>query len=115
MVKDPFPSVGTNRGMVSVSAMTQNYIVFLEQPMKLDYLKILELPGQPIYPGLSWAPDLGTVFHVISKHTGKVRARELHRGQQPGVLVISLGFFRALAPDLVYVLCYTSVCQIPIK
>ncbi|XP_064207562.1 carotenoid-cleaving dioxygenase, mitochondrial-like isoform X2 [Anguilla rostrata] len=54
-------------------AMSQNYVVFIEQPMKMDLLKIFmsRLRRKPIKDGIYWDPSLETVFHVISKHTGK--------------------------------------------
>ncbi|XP_064169865.1 carotenoid-cleaving dioxygenase, mitochondrial-like [Anguilla rostrata] len=55
-------------------AMSQNYVVFIEQPLKMDLLKIVtsKLRGKPINDGIYWDPNLETVFHMISKHTGKV-------------------------------------------
>ncbi|KAG5855088.1 hypothetical protein ANANG_G00045240 [Anguilla anguilla] len=53
--------------------MSQNYVVFIEQPLKMDLLKIVtsKLRGKPINDGIYWDPNLETVFHMISKHTGK--------------------------------------------
>ncbi|NXE70194.1 BCDO2 oxygenase, partial [Calcarius ornatus] len=55
--------------------MTENYIIFIEQPLKLDLVKIItsKLRGKPIYDGISWEPQHNTYFHVVNKHTGEVR------------------------------------------
>ncbi|NXW80727.1 BCDO2 oxygenase, partial [Hirundo rustica] len=54
--------------------MTENYIVFIEQPLRLNLLKIItsKLCGKAIYDGISWEPQHNTYFHVVDKHTGKV-------------------------------------------
>ncbi|NWR25509.1 BCDO2 oxygenase, partial [Emberiza fucata] len=54
--------------------MTENYIIFIEQPLKLDLLRIItsKLRGKPIYDGISWEPQHSTYFHVVNKHTGEV-------------------------------------------
>lgn len=56
-------------------AMSENYVVFIEQPIKLDLLKIAtcKLRGQALSKGVYWDPKQETVFHLISKHTGEVR------------------------------------------
>lgn len=56
-------------------AMSENYVVFIEQPIKLDLLKIAtcKLRGQALSKGIYWDPKQETVFHLISKHTGEVR------------------------------------------
>ncbi|KAJ8276087.1 hypothetical protein COCON_G00078390 [Conger conger] len=61
-------------------AMSQNYVVFIEQPMKMDLLKIVtsKLRGKPINDGIYWDPSLDTVFHLISKHTGKPFSVKYH-------------------------------------
>ncbi|KAI4895577.1 hypothetical protein NFI96_015671, partial [Prochilodus magdalenae] len=55
-------------------AMSENYVVFIEQPIKLDLLKIVtgKMRGKGISEGVYWDPKLQTVFHVINKHTGKL-------------------------------------------
>lgn len=57
------------------SGMTENYIVFIEQPLRLNLLKIVtsKLCGKAIYDGISWEPQHNTYFHVVNKHTGEVR------------------------------------------
>ncbi|XP_011481062.1 beta,beta-carotene 9',10'-oxygenase [Oryzias latipes] len=55
-------------------AMSENYVVFIEQPIKMDLLKIAtgKLTGKSISDGFSWEPKSNTVFHLIHKDTGKV-------------------------------------------
>lgn len=57
------------------SGMTENYIIFIEQPLKLNLLKIItsKLCGKAIYDGINWEPQHNTYFHVVNKHTGEVR------------------------------------------
>ncbi|NXX32554.1 BCDO2 oxygenase, partial [Nicator chloris] len=54
--------------------MTENYIVFIEQPLRLNLLKIItsKLCGKTICDGISWEPQHNTYFHVVNKHTGEV-------------------------------------------
>lgn len=54
--------------------MSENYVVFIEQPIKLDLLKIMtgKLRRKSISDGLFWDPKLNTIFHLIHKHSGKV-------------------------------------------
>ncbi|XP_070761520.1 carotenoid-cleaving dioxygenase, mitochondrial-like isoform X1 [Enoplosus armatus] len=55
-------------------AMSENYVVFIEQPIKMDLLKIVtgKLRGKSISDGFLWDPKLNTIFHLIHKQTGKV-------------------------------------------
>ncbi|XP_036412902.1 beta-carotene oxygenase 2b [Colossoma macropomum] len=55
-------------------AMSENYVVFIEQPIKLDLLKIVtgKMRGKGISDGVYWDPKLQTVFHLINKHTGRL-------------------------------------------
>uniref|UniRef100_A0A667ZP58 Carotenoid-cleaving dioxygenase, mitochondrial n=1 Tax=Myripristis murdjan TaxID=586833 RepID=A0A667ZP58_9TELE len=55
-------------------AMSENYVVFIEQPIKMDLLKIVtcKLRGKPLSEGIFWDPKQETVFHLIDKHTGQV-------------------------------------------
>ncbi|XP_057695607.1 beta-carotene oxygenase 2b [Corythoichthys intestinalis] len=57
-------------------AMSENYVVFIEQPIKMDLLKIItgKLKGKSISDSFSWDPKLKTIFHLIHKKTGKVSA-----------------------------------------
>ncbi|XP_014115273.1 PREDICTED: beta,beta-carotene 9',10'-oxygenase isoform X3 [Pseudopodoces humilis] len=54
--------------------MTENYIIFIEQPLRLNLLKIItsKLRGKAIFDGISWEPQHNTYFHVVNKHTGEV-------------------------------------------
>ncbi|XP_071762126.1 carotenoid-cleaving dioxygenase, mitochondrial-like [Centroberyx gerrardi] len=55
-------------------AMSENYVVFIEQPIKMDLLKIVtgKLRRKGISEGVYWDPKLDTIFHLIHKQTGKV-------------------------------------------
>ncbi|KAM9318618.1 carotenoid-cleaving dioxygenase, mitochondrial-like [Pholidichthys leucotaenia] len=55
-------------------AMSENYVVFIEQPIKMDLLKIVtgKLRGKAINDGFSWDPEFNTIFHLIHKQTGKI-------------------------------------------
>lgn len=59
---------------IAVAAMSENYVVFIEQPIKMDLLKIVtgKLCGKGISDGVYWDPKRNTVFHVVNKRTGKV-------------------------------------------
>ncbi|XP_027555206.1 beta,beta-carotene 9',10'-oxygenase isoform X1 [Neopelma chrysocephalum] len=54
--------------------MTENYIIFIEQPLKLNLFQIVtsKLCGKTICDGISWEPQYNTYFHVVNKHTGEV-------------------------------------------
>lgn len=55
-------------------AMSENYVVFIEQPIKLDLLKFMlyKIQGKSFHRIMSWQPEYGTVFHVVNRHTGEV-------------------------------------------
>ncbi|KAJ8397211.1 hypothetical protein AAFF_G00440450 [Aldrovandia affinis] len=55
-------------------AMSENYVVFIEQPIKMNLLKIISgtLTGKDISKGVYWDPKQDTIFHLINKHTGKL-------------------------------------------
>ncbi|XP_077397556.1 beta-carotene oxygenase 2b isoform X2 [Festucalex cinctus] len=55
-------------------AMSENYVVFIEQPIKMDLLKVVtgKLTGKSISDAFFWDPKHKTVFHLIHKKTGKV-------------------------------------------
>ncbi|XP_037543451.1 beta,beta-carotene 9',10'-oxygenase isoform X2 [Nematolebias whitei] len=61
-------------------AMSENYVVFIEQPIKLDLLKIAtcKLRGEALSKGIYWDPKQETVFHLINKHTGEVIPVKYH-------------------------------------
>uniref|UniRef100_A0A1A8NCQ8 Carotenoid-cleaving dioxygenase, mitochondrial n=1 Tax=Nothobranchius pienaari TaxID=704102 RepID=A0A1A8NCQ8_9TELE len=60
--------------------MSENYVVFIEQPIKMDLLKILtcKLRGMALSKGIYWDPKQETVFHLVNKHTGEVVPVKYH-------------------------------------
>lgn len=62
--------------------MSENYVVFIEQPIKMDLLKIVtcKLRGRALSEGIYWDPEQETVFHLVDKRTGKVRRERCGRG-----------------------------------
>ncbi|XP_038609788.1 beta,beta-carotene 9',10'-oxygenase isoform X2 [Tachyglossus aculeatus] len=54
--------------------MTKNYIIFIEQPVKIDLWKMVtsKLRGKAFMDGISWQPQYDTRFHVVDKHTGQI-------------------------------------------
>lgn len=54
--------------------MTRNYIIFIEQPLKMNLWRIIssKIRGKPISDGISWEPQYNTRFHVVDKHTGQL-------------------------------------------
>ncbi|KAJ8786827.1 hypothetical protein J1605_023354 [Eschrichtius robustus] len=54
--------------------MTRNYIVFIEQPLKMNLWKIItsKIRGKAFSDGISWEPQYNTRFHVVDKHTGQL-------------------------------------------
>ncbi|XP_051895743.1 carotenoid-cleaving dioxygenase, mitochondrial-like [Pristis pectinata] len=54
--------------------MTKNYIIFVEQPVKINVMKILtsKLRGKSFDCAINWEPELNTVIHVANKHTGEI-------------------------------------------
>lgn len=57
--------------------MSENYVVFIEQPIKMDLFKIVtgKLRGKSISDGFAWNPKVNTIFHLIHKKTGAVRLK----------------------------------------
>lgn len=55
--------------------MSENYIVFIEQPIQLDLLKFMlyRVAGKSLNKVMSWNPDLETIFHVADRRTGQAR------------------------------------------
>lgn len=53
--------------------MTENYIIFVEQPLKMKLWKIItsKIRGKAFADGMSWEPQHNTRFHVVDKHTGQ--------------------------------------------
>uniref|UniRef100_A0A8D2D8M2 Carotenoid-cleaving dioxygenase, mitochondrial n=1 Tax=Sciurus vulgaris TaxID=55149 RepID=A0A8D2D8M2_SCIVU len=54
--------------------MTRNYIIFIEQPLKMKLWKIVtsKIRGKAFSDGLSWEPQYNTRFHVVDKRTGQL-------------------------------------------
>lgn len=59
--------------------MSENYVVFIEQPIKMDLFKIVtsRMRGKGINDCIYWDPKQETIFHVVNKHTGKVTPKSL--------------------------------------
>ncbi|KAL7836289.1 hypothetical protein AOLI_G00275730 [Acnodon oligacanthus] len=55
-------------------AMSENYVIFIEQPIKLDLLKFMlyRVLGKSFQEVMSWEPQLETVFHVVDRRTGQL-------------------------------------------
>lgn len=53
--------------------MSENYVVFIEQPIKMDLFKIMtsRVRGKALSEGIYWDPNQETIFHLIDKQTGK--------------------------------------------
>lgn len=64
--------------LICLAAMSENYIVFIEQPIKLELLKFMlyRVVGKSFHKVMSWNPELETIFHVANRHTGQ--ASESH-------------------------------------
>lgn len=58
--------------------MSENYIVFIEQPIKLDLLKFMlyRIRGKSFHKVMTWEPQYETVFHLVNRHTGKVGSKQ---------------------------------------
>ncbi|KAM7086343.1 carotenoid-cleaving dioxygenase, mitochondrial isoform 1-T1 [Molossus nigricans] len=54
--------------------MTTNYIIFIEQPLKMNLWKLAtsKIRGEAFSDGISWEPQYNTRFHVVNKHTGQL-------------------------------------------
>ncbi|KAG7236684.1 hypothetical protein INR49_000578 [Caranx melampygus] len=61
-------------------AMSENYVVFIEQPIKMDLFKIVtcKLRGKALSEGIYWDPTLETVLHLVDKRTGEASAVKYH-------------------------------------
>ncbi|XP_061407032.1 carotenoid-cleaving dioxygenase, mitochondrial-like [Lethenteron reissneri] len=55
-------------------AMTENYVVFLEQPLCMDILQLLtsRLRGRSYSHSMVWKPQRGSIMRVANKHTGEI-------------------------------------------
>ncbi|CAG02881.1 unnamed protein product, partial [Tetraodon nigroviridis] len=74
------PPTKTSKGALLLPAMSENYVVFIEQPIKMDLLKIVtcRLRGRALCEGIYWDGGQDTVFHLVSKHTGEVSTVKYH-------------------------------------
>ncbi|RXN32028.1 beta,beta-carotene 9, 10 -oxygenase-like protein [Labeo rohita] len=56
------------------AVMSENYIVFIEQPIKLDLLKFMlyRVAGKSFHKIMTWNPELETIFHVADRRTGQL-------------------------------------------
>uniref|UniRef100_A0A8C4ZN65 Beta-carotene 15, 15-dioxygenase 2, like n=1 Tax=Gadus morhua TaxID=8049 RepID=A0A8C4ZN65_GADMO len=56
--------------------MSENYIVFIEQPIKLDMLKAMlyQVQGKSFNKIMTWDPKCDTIFHLVNRHTGECSA-----------------------------------------
>uniref|UniRef100_A0A8C5JVE9 Carotenoid-cleaving dioxygenase, mitochondrial n=1 Tax=Jaculus jaculus TaxID=51337 RepID=A0A8C5JVE9_JACJA len=54
--------------------MTKNYIIFIEQALKMNLWKIAtsKIRGKAFSDGMSWEPQCNTRFYVVDKHTGQL-------------------------------------------
>ncbi|XP_019719759.1 beta,beta-carotene 9',10'-oxygenase-like isoform X2 [Hippocampus comes] len=54
-------------------AMSENYVVFIEQPSKIDLIKLVtcKMRGKAFCEVIYWDPNLETILHLIDKRTGK--------------------------------------------
>lgn len=70
------PPTKTGNVILLLPAMSENYVVFIEQPIKMDLLNIAtcRLRGKALCEGIYWDAGQDTVLHLVSKHTGEVRA-----------------------------------------
>ncbi|XP_061586213.1 beta-carotene 15, 15-dioxygenase 2, like [Cololabis saira] len=60
--------------------MSENYFVFVEQPIKLDLLKFMlyKIQGKSFHKVMSWEPQCDTIFHLVCRHTGKESQVKYH-------------------------------------
>uniref|UniRef100_A0A8C6SN15 Beta-carotene oxygenase 2 n=1 Tax=Neogobius melanostomus TaxID=47308 RepID=A0A8C6SN15_9GOBI len=84
-------------------AMSEHYVVFIEQPVKLDLMKIVtgKLTGSSISDSIYWDPKLNTIFHLINKQTGTVSSvkylanpictlHQINAYEQDGFLIVDM-------------------------
>lgn len=55
--------------------MSENYLVFIEQPSKIDLIKLVtcKMRGKAFFEAIYWDPNLKTILRLIDKRTGEVR------------------------------------------
>ncbi|MGH0179917.1 UNVERIFIED_CONTAM: hypothetical protein FKN15_002845 [Acipenser sinensis] len=68
------PQDGAKPSYYHSFGMTENYVVFIEQPIQLNLLEIItaKMRGKCMSDGIKWEPDHETVIHVASKQTGQL-------------------------------------------
>uniref|UniRef100_A0A8C6SR92 Carotenoid-cleaving dioxygenase, mitochondrial n=1 Tax=Neogobius melanostomus TaxID=47308 RepID=A0A8C6SR92_9GOBI len=79
-------------------AMSENYVVFIEQPIKMDLLKIVtcKLRGRALSEGIYWDPKQETVFHLVNKKTGEYHTKamstfhQINAFEEDGFLMLDL-------------------------
>ncbi|XP_054610852.1 carotenoid-cleaving dioxygenase, mitochondrial isoform X1 [Dunckerocampus dactyliophorus] len=61
-------------------AMSENYVVFIEQPIKIDLLRIItcNMRRTTFSEAIHWDPSLETIFHLVDKRTGEVSPVQYH-------------------------------------
>nr|XP_057942199.1 carotenoid-cleaving dioxygenase, mitochondrial [Doryrhamphus excisus] len=61
-------------------AMSENYVVFIEQPIKIDLLRIItsKMRGMTFSDAIHWDPSMETILHLIDKRTGEVSPVKYH-------------------------------------
>lgn len=54
--------------------MTENYVIFVEQPVKMDLMKIItnKMAGKSVADAMKWEPDEHTRFHIANKLSGEL-------------------------------------------
>ncbi|KFO20744.1 Beta,beta-carotene 9',10'-oxygenase [Fukomys damarensis] len=71
---DPDGTVYNMGNSYGPQGMTRNYVIFIEQPLKMKLWKIItsKIRGKAFSDGISWEPQYNTRFHVVDKHTGQI-------------------------------------------
>ncbi|XP_069080795.1 carotenoid-cleaving dioxygenase, mitochondrial-like isoform X4 [Pleurodeles waltl] len=54
--------------------MTENYVVFIEQPVKIDLMRLVaaKLMRKGFSGVIKWTPEDNTIFHIVNKHSGEL-------------------------------------------
>lgn len=65
---------------LSLFSHVEIYVVFIEQPIKMNLLKIVtgRLTGKGVSESFYWDLKHDTIFHLINKQTGKVWPKFIH-------------------------------------
>ncbi|XP_035704759.1 beta,beta-carotene 15,15'-dioxygenase isoform X2 [Folsomia candida] len=69
-----YPSWNTCFSYYHSFAMTENYIVMIEQPLLINFVKLadVKLKAKAIVDILEWSPSEKNRFHIVDKRTGEV-------------------------------------------